>query len=71
MRVQTSTKNASWQRRFRAAGFVAITLAGASFPLAGSSAPDAATEDVSQALMSGQAWEAFCERLKETAHSRS
>jgi hypothetical protein len=65
MRVQTPTKSASWQRRFRAAGFVAITLAGASFPLAAGSAPDAATENVSQALMSGQAWEAFCERLKE------
>jgi len=64
MRVQTLTKNASWQRRFPAAGLAAITLAGASIPLAAGSAPDAATENVSQAVMSGQAWEAFCERLK-------
>ena len=55
-------KIASWQRRFRA---VAIVLAVAWFPLTAGSEPDTAREAVSQAVLSGQAWEAFCDRLKE------
>lgn len=64
MRAHTLTTLASWQRRFRAAALVAC-LGTASFPLAAGSLPDVAEGEVSKAVMTGLAWEAFCERLKE------